>query len=434
MNEELIPNAEATSEIDIADLLLPIPGTNQCGENLKYDYIYDQIKELRREDDPRLSMGIWQIETKKADWQEVDRVCSNLLKTKTKDLQVALWLMESWIVTYKFYGLRCGLSLILALCERFWDDIYPHVDKVNNDFTARLSPFYFLAEKMQDRIVLIPIAEFTNTFSESRALADWIAARHNLRIKNFSGLSLSQLKKEILSVPSVFFQNLKKEVELVTENLKQLDNFITAKCGKYSPSFRELFSHLEDIRQITTNNITEIQIVNSTPTQTKDLALEEGALDVSNMAQIPIVSQEFNLDKAYASMEEIAEFLEKNQPQSPAATLIKIAGAIGKKNFQELMEINMKSGASIINIISELYRVLCIKQPKAVPPDFPSSGSSTPLFPGSPPFHASSSMPRPPGLPASTTIGQPQVPPTTLVPAFPEVSPVSTLSSVSPSS
>jgi flagellin-specific chaperone FliS len=64
------------------------------------------------------------------------------------------------------------------------------------------------------------------------------------------------------------------------------------------------------------------------------------------------------LEEAYRLLGEISAFLEMEQPQSPASTLIKIATSIGKKTFQELMEINMQNGSTVMSTISELYKIL----------------------------------------------------------------------------
>jgi type VI secretion system protein ImpA len=40
-----------------ATLLAPIPGDDPGGADLRYDPLYDRIKELRREDDRRASRG-----------------------------------------------------------------------------------------------------------------------------------------------------------------------------------------------------------------------------------------------------------------------------------------------------------------------------------------------------------------------------------------
>ncbi|MDR0555937.1 MAG: type VI secretion system protein TssA [Holosporaceae bacterium] len=348
---------------DINELLAPISEDRRCGEYLKYDNVYDRIKELRREDDLELSKGIWQIELKKAEWPEVDRVCSDLIKTRTKDLQIAMWLTESWAVMERFFGFNRGINLLLSLCEKFWYDIYPLIDEKNKSFTARLSPFYFLAEKMHDRLVLIPIVELADSTVESRSLSDWMTARYNLRTKNMGGLSLEQLKKSVMEVPLEFFQSLKTDIEQTMESLKNLDSFLTAKCSTDSPSFGKLFECLEDIINITNNNMKETKVVKALPSPSVQITQgddSESTVEILELEPMQSFKQNRpNIEQAYATMAEIAIFLEKEQPQSPAATLIKIAGAIGKKNFQELMEINMKSGTSVIGTISELYRVLC---------------------------------------------------------------------------
>ena len=138
-----------TSTTNVEELLQPIPSisdeksASNCGKYLKYDYIYDQIKEFRREDDPRLTQGVWLIEPKKASWNDVRKVCETALKTQTKDLQIAVWWMEAMISMYGFSGLNQGIELLYGLCDRYWNNIWPAIDIQNNDLTARMAPFYF---------------------------------------------------------------------------------------------------------------------------------------------------------------------------------------------------------------------------------------------------------------------------------------------------
>ena len=48
------------------DILNPIPGEIRAAQDLRYDPVYDKIKEARREDDD-LNQGAWQHERKVAD-------------------------------------------------------------------------------------------------------------------------------------------------------------------------------------------------------------------------------------------------------------------------------------------------------------------------------------------------------------------------------
>jgi predicted component of type VI protein secretion system len=158
----------------------------------------------------------------------------------------------------------------------------------------------------------------------------------------------------------------------VTESigsLKKLDDFIVEKCGNdNSPSFRGVIDCLEDIKRTTAKNIEdkEKQAAQKPREQPKLQPETLENLENGQESSPPEKNdpQEPTLDHAYAALAEIAAFLEKQQPQSPASTLVRIAASLGKKNFRELLEVNMKSGTSVINTISELYRVLITSSDK----------------------------------------------------------------------
>ena len=86
------------------DILNPIPGDNPGGENLRYAPVYDKIREARRQDDEG-PMGDWQRERKVADWALVIKLGSEAIATKSKDLQLAVWLTEALLHKEGFPGL-----------------------------------------------------------------------------------------------------------------------------------------------------------------------------------------------------------------------------------------------------------------------------------------------------------------------------------------
>ena len=356
--------------IDINDFLQPIPSNEseknigECGKYLKYDYVYDQIKELRREDDPRLSQGVWLIEPKKAAWNDVEKVCEFTLKNKTKDLQIAVWWLEAETAMYGFSGLNQGIMLLHALCEKYWDNIWPAIDS-NGDITARMAPFYFFAEKISDKILMIPLTYPQDGISEVFSLSDWVTARHNLRVKNSSGITLKDFQKSIATTPIDFLAEIDNGVNNVMENLKKLEGFLNEHCEKDAPSFRVICEHVNDIKQVNTKNLVERkkQVDEEVSKRKAQLAAELAA--ENNADEEETIQEEVNdnnatptIEQAYNALDEIAAFLEKEQPQSPSSALIKIASAIGKKTFRELLEVNTQNGATLMGTISELYRIL----------------------------------------------------------------------------
>ena len=124
------------------DILTPIPGDNPAGVSLRYDPIYDKIKEARREDD-NLNQGNWKTERKVADWNFVMKHCEEQLCTRTKDLQLAAWLVEAKSKKGGFPALIEGLDLVSKLINEFWDHVYPEIE--DDDEELRGSPLVWLS-------------------------------------------------------------------------------------------------------------------------------------------------------------------------------------------------------------------------------------------------------------------------------------------------
>src|SRR5690349_10419800 len=98
------------------DLLTPIAGDVPSGANLRYDPVFDKLKEARREEDDA-PQGDWQRERKVADYKLVVKLASETLASRTKDLQLAAWLTEALLHQEGFSGLRQGLDLLRGLIE-----------------------------------------------------------------------------------------------------------------------------------------------------------------------------------------------------------------------------------------------------------------------------------------------------------------------------
>src|SRR5256885_16134154 len=87
------------------DLLQPIPGSNPAGTNLRYDPIYDKIKEARREEDD-VEQADWKRARKAADWPPVTTLATDALATKSQALQSAAGLTEALLNKEALGGLR----------------------------------------------------------------------------------------------------------------------------------------------------------------------------------------------------------------------------------------------------------------------------------------------------------------------------------------
>ncbi len=145
-----------TQGIVIDELLLPIPGTDPAGCDLRYTTCYEEIMEARRCEDV-ISLGDWRHSLKTANWEKAVALTVSALSTRSKDLQIAVWLAEALTVLHGFRGLEQGVRLVVGLVERFWEGIYPQAE--GGDLEYRAAPFQFLNEKIALHVRQIPLTD-----------------------------------------------------------------------------------------------------------------------------------------------------------------------------------------------------------------------------------------------------------------------------------
>lgn len=80
MNQPSTPLPELISQ-----LLEPISEQAPCGQDLRYDPEFDRLRELRREDDTSLPTGVWQSSIKRAQWPELEKLTTSLLRERSND-------------------------------------------------------------------------------------------------------------------------------------------------------------------------------------------------------------------------------------------------------------------------------------------------------------------------------------------------------------
>ncbi len=239
------------------NLLSPIPGSNPCGENLRYAPIYDRIKEARRvEDDaPR---GDYFREAKKADYPLVIELATGVLAAKSKDLQIAAWLTEALLRRDGFPGLREGLNLLRGLLENFWDTVYPELEDA--DAELRATPLAWVGSYLEQAVKSVPLARggfHWFDYIESRAVGyghGEVAAEGEKKQKPSPRTAEGKLTPEafdedVAATSKAFYEQLMQDLDGSLESLQLLDDLCNHKFGEAAPSFRSLRTALEEVKQ-----------------------------------------------------------------------------------------------------------------------------------------------------------------------------------------
>ena len=244
--------------VPIESLLEPIPGPNPSGEGLRYDPVCDAIREARREEE--VVTGVWSHEGKKANFQKVIELTTSCLKTRSKDLQLAAWLTEAWLVTEGLPGLGRGLGLIQNLIEKFWDTLYPEIE--DNDLEMRVGSIEWVATRLDSRVRRVPLTKHKFDwikFEESRRIGYEADAASN-EAKKEARREAIELKKctaeefdeEAKTSGAAFYEKLTAELTAANQAIDSLEVICDAKFGRIAPSFATLRKALSDVQEVIT--------------------------------------------------------------------------------------------------------------------------------------------------------------------------------------
>ena len=349
--------------LDVQSLLSPIPGENPVGENLRYEGTYDRITAARREDDASLEQGIWQKNPRRADWMAVSDICTDALGKRSKDLQIAAWLLESWIHLHGFAGAREGLSLLDGLCRNFWGGMYPDLA----DPEHRAAPFDWISEKLSLQLKFVPVTDPPEA-SDSRAYcrADWESASHReqQRLQHpalkspENGITPAAFQQALLLSSASFLSTVFDDLNSTIGVARDLEDFLDSKYQKNGPTIRTFRSVLEDIRLMVGGVLTGHQSIQGgiPPEEPVDL----NAVGYGPSSEVPSSPTEGPIHsraEAYRRLAEAADFLLRTEPHSPTPYLVKRAISWGNLSLGELLPEIIRNE----NTLGEVLKLLDLK-------------------------------------------------------------------------
>lgn len=298
--------------LDIDQLLVPISVTQACGEDLSFSTEVDTIAHARRQDDPALDQGEWVETLKEADWPYVADHCAALIRSRSKDLRLAVWLAEAHAKTRHFRGLGDGYTLLAGLCEKFWDNLYPCAD--GDDHEQRVGNLFWLLTRSPQLVKEIPLTE-----EGSVCLADFDAARQRVanqqgpdewgKFPPLEGPTVEELDARRRRNSEAFNTALQADAQYCLQALQAFESAVDRRLGTDGPSFaaaRDAVQHALDF----------IGLLAPGDVHAADAPVRQQA------AQGPrgdgtIASRQ----QAVEQLRKVAEYFRRNEPHSPVAYL-----------------------------------------------------------------------------------------------------------------
>lgn len=170
---------QAHTGFSFEQLLAPIAAGAPAGRSLRGSPVYAGIRQARVQDDASLPLGSWERELRRPDWARVTAMAAPALALQSKDLQLAVWLLQAQLHDTGLDALAPGFCLMQQLCARYWETLYPPAP--DGDNAARANLFHWLNEKLLRDVRLLPLArdEHGNEFG----WADWEQAQRNTTLQ-----------------------------------------------------------------------------------------------------------------------------------------------------------------------------------------------------------------------------------------------------------
>jgi len=232
-------------------LLAPVSPEQPSGTDIAYGAECDEIRKLRKGDDPTLSQGEWVREIKTPQWPRVLELCQTILKTQSKDLQVASWHMEALTRLQGFEGLTFSLKVLDGLLVWFWDTCYPAV--VEGDLEERIAKLEWLNAQLPGVINDIPMTSpkqggFSRLRWEESRVVENLGARDS-RAKDEAiaegKLSGEAWDKAVMASGPEYYTSLFDQIRLAQEAFQALELTVDQQFGADSPNLDELKKTLQ---------------------------------------------------------------------------------------------------------------------------------------------------------------------------------------------
>jgi type VI secretion system protein ImpA len=356
--------------LDFKRLTTPLAGPGPAGIDLRAEAgpgsLYYRIKDARsaaRAVERRQLLG--EPDAEPADWRPVLQHGVEALAAKSRDLEIAAYVVEALVRLHGFAGLRDGFRLTRELVENFWDGLYPLPDE--DGLETRLAPLTGLngadAEgTLQAPILRVPITEGGASgrlasvhFQEARALTK-IADPKAREKKVAEGVTTAEkFQKAVAESSPAFFRSLVEDLTACQEEQVRLWAALEKRCGaEHTPpssNIRNALTACLDVVKDAAREKLQPADVNghATPGQTP----------AANAAGSPVLPETppnelQTREDAFREVLKLADFFRRTEPQAILSYALEQVVRWGRLPLPELMMELIPEEASRKNLFKHI--------------------------------------------------------------------------------
>ena len=330
-----------TLELDLAEILSHAQDSSPAGTDLRSDpnpnNAYRKIRDLRnaardrenRDDrgDPRRNDEPAAIEL----WDQVWELGTTFLAETARDLEVAACLIEASIRLDGAAGFSQSLDLTTALIRDFWGNLYPAPDEDGIETTlrpiARLNgdPIYYPLQRIPVTDPSTATTVVVWQVEQAQRVAKLQAEKPEEAEKLLSrgAFSLDSLQQAVRESSDEYYQTLTSDLKTATESLKKLEETLESTVedesalpnfSRFRDGLREASSVLQGLvgSRLEAAAAGAAAASSAPPNRSSSAAVAGGTQDRGPAVPGAISSR----DDALAALERVAEWFQRNEPQS----------------------------------------------------------------------------------------------------------------------
>ncbi|WP_062261222.1 type VI secretion system protein TssA [Endozoicomonas arenosclerae] len=353
--------------IDIDSLLEPISDDQPQGEDIREDRSptsdYYTIKDARNSARATERGGLFDADARAealAEWHPVLDKGKEILSQKSKDIEVACWMIEAAVRLHGFTGLRDSLTVLRRLIDEYWDGLYPEPDEdgmetkvaaitgLNGDGNegTLLTPIRNCAISEDSTIDAFSFFKYQQVYDASKIAEDDKKAERYEEI----GLTLEEVERTVSTTADQFYLDLVDDLETCNEEFKLLTEKLSELCGYDAPPSSQISSLLDEVlrtvRFLCQEILARAQAQAESEQATDEVTAEsDGNVSVEQVSGHSVTVQHAfvaggeitNREQALDQLKKIADYFRLYEPQSPLPDGIDRLVRWGRMTVAELM-------------------------------------------------------------------------------------------------
>lgn len=343
----------------IQPLLEPIAGDAPCGVDLRLwaggDADYFQIKDLRAaaraierradaDDEAQSSLG---------EWPRIRALATTLLESRTKDMEIAVWLTEALVRLDGFAGLAAGFGLISGLVERYWEQLFPLPDE--EGMALRLAPLAGLNGIGAEGTLIQPIRKVPLSPPDGNGapVAFWHyeLAQRAIRVPDARQRpgrtpppDLDELARRVTAASPEHKAALVADIRACRAAFAALDAQLARLCGAEAPPSSTIAHILEEVEDavlfLTGHRDQPPPVPTAAAAGGENAPAPAGAVPAQPSANgdtLPSAGAIASREDAFRLLEEIGRYFRRTEPHSPLSYSIEDLIRRGRMPLPELL-------------------------------------------------------------------------------------------------